>query len=58
MRAAAQALGLDISIDPIGNLMMTLRGRDRDARRLMIGSHLDSVPQGATSTGPPGSWQA
>jgi len=47
-------LGLDISIDPIGNLMMTLRGRDRDARRLMIGSHLDSVPQGGNFDGAAG----
>jgi beta-ureidopropionase / N-carbamoyl-L-amino-acid hydrolase len=54
MRAAAQALGLDISIDPLGNLMMTLRGRDRDARRLIIGSHLDSVPQGGNFDGAAG----
>src|SRR5258708_6120512 len=46
MRAAAESMGLDVSIDAIGNLMMTLPGRDRLAPRIIIGSHLDSVPHG------------
>ncbi len=54
MRAAAQELGLDISIDAIGNLLMTLPGRDRDAPRVIIGSHLDSVPQGGNFDGAAG----
>ena len=33
MRAAAEALGLDVAIDAIGNLMMRLPGRDRLAPR-------------------------
>jgi N-carbamoyl-L-amino-acid hydrolase len=54
MRAAAETIGLDISIDAIGNLMMTLPGRDRAAPRIMIGSHLDSVPQGGNYDGAAG----
>jgi beta-ureidopropionase / N-carbamoyl-L-amino-acid hydrolase len=54
MRAAAQAMDLDVSIDAIGNLMMTLPGRDRAAPRIMIGSHLDSVPQGGNYDGAAG----
>src|SRR5712664_2080038 len=44
MRAAAETIGLHVSIDAIGNLMMTLPGHDRLAPRIIIGSHLDSVP--------------
>jgi len=54
MHAAAGRIGLDVSIDAIGNLMMTLPGRDRDAPRIMIGSHLDSVPQGGNYDGAAG----
>src|ERR1700737_3946442 len=54
MRAAAAALGLDVAIDAIGNLMMTLPGRDRLAPRIIIGSHLDSVPQGGNYDGAAG----
>jgi beta-ureidopropionase / N-carbamoyl-L-amino-acid hydrolase len=54
MRAAAETIGLDVSIDAIGNLMMTLPGRDRLAPRIIIGSHLDSVPQGGNYDGAAG----
>jgi beta-ureidopropionase / N-carbamoyl-L-amino-acid hydrolase len=54
MRAAAETIGLDVSIDAIGNLMMTLPGRDRLAKRIIIGSHLDSVPQGGNYDGAAG----
>ena len=54
MRATAEMLGLDISIDAIGNLLMTLPGRDRHAKKLFIGSHLDSVPQGGNYDGAAG----
>src|SRR6516165_3384073 len=53
-RAAASSAGLEISIDPIGNLFMTLPGRDRDAPRILVGSHLDSVPQGGNYDGAAG----
>jgi N-carbamoyl-L-amino-acid hydrolase len=54
MRAAADTIGLVTSIDAIGNLMMTLPGRDPAAKPIMIGSHLDSVPQGGNYDGAAG----
>ncbi|HEV7612778.1 MAG TPA: Zn-dependent hydrolase [Steroidobacteraceae bacterium] len=54
MRAAAENIGLDVSVDAIGNLMMTMRGRDRRVPRIIIGSHLDSVPQGGNYDGAAG----
>src|SRR5712664_29059 len=54
MRAAAETIGLEVAIDAIGNLMMTLPGRDRLAPRIIIGSHLDSVPQGGNDDGAAG----
>lgn len=54
MRCAAEKIGLDVSIDAIGNLMMTLRGRDGRAPQIIIGSHLDSVPQGGNYDGAAG----
>jgi beta-ureidopropionase / N-carbamoyl-L-amino-acid hydrolase len=54
MRSAAEAIGLEVSIDAIGNLMMTLRGRERLAPGIIVGSHLDSVPQGGNYDGAAG----
>jgi N-carbamoyl-L-amino-acid hydrolase len=54
VRAAAATLDLEVSIDSLGNLMMTLPGRDRAAPRIIIGSHLDSVPQGGNYDGAAG----
>jgi len=54
MRAAAVSMNLEVSVDAIGNLMMTLPGQNRAARRIMIGSHLDSVPQGGNYDGAAG----
>lgn len=54
MRSAAEGIGLQVRIDAIGNLMMTLPGRDRSAPRILIGSHLDSVPQGGNFDGAAG----
>ena len=54
MRAAAERIGLEISVDAIGNLTMTLPGKDRGAPRILIGSHLDSVPQGGNFDGAAG----
>ena len=53
-RSAAVSLGLEVSADPIGNLFMTLPGRDRSAPRIIMGSHLDSVPQGGNFDGAAG----
>lgn len=54
VRSAAETIGLGISVDPIGNLTMTLPGRDRSAQRVIMGSHLDSVPQGGNFDGAAG----
>ncbi len=54
VRSAASTTGLEISVDPIGNLFMTLPGEDRGAPRIIMGSHLDSVPQGGNYDGAAG----
>jgi beta-ureidopropionase / N-carbamoyl-L-amino-acid hydrolase len=54
MRSAAARIGLEVSVDAIGNLTMTLAGRDRGARHIVMGSHLDSVPQGGNYDGAAG----
>jgi beta-ureidopropionase / N-carbamoyl-L-amino-acid hydrolase len=54
MRAAATTIGLEVSADAIGNLYMTLPGRQRQVPRILIGSHLDSVPQGGNYDGAAG----
>ncbi len=54
VRREAEALGLESATDHAGNLYLTLPGRDRAAKRLVIGSHLDSVPQGGDYDGTAG----
>lgn len=54
VREAAAELGLETRVDPIGNLTMTLPGTERAARRVVLGSHLDSVPQGGNFDGAAG----
>ena len=54
VRAQADAIGLETRVDPVGNLYMTLPGVDRAARRVILGSHLDSVPQGGNFDGAAG----
>jgi beta-ureidopropionase / N-carbamoyl-L-amino-acid hydrolase len=54
MRTAAARLGLEVSVDAIGNLTMTLPGTDRRAPHILIGSHLDSSPQGGNFDGAAG----
>lgn len=53
-RREAEALGLEVTTDPLGNLYMTLPGADRAAKRVLLGSHLDSVPQGGNFDGAAG----
>ncbi len=50
----AQRLGLGIERDAAANLYMTRPGRDRAAKRVVIGSHLDSVPHGGNFDGAAG----
>ena len=54
VRATAEGLRLETDIDPAGNLYMTLPGRDRAAKRLILGSHLDSVARGGNYDGAAG----
>jgi N-carbamoyl-L-amino-acid hydrolase len=54
IREAASSRGLEVSVDAIGNLFATLPGRDRAAPRILVGSHLDSVPQGGNYDGAAG----
>jgi beta-ureidopropionase / N-carbamoyl-L-amino-acid hydrolase len=54
MRSTAASLALETAVDPIGNLLMTLPGRDRRAPRIIVGSHLDSSPQSGNYDGAAG----
>jgi N-carbamoyl-L-amino-acid hydrolase len=51
---AARGLGLEIARDAAANLYMTWPGRDRAAKRVVVGSHLDSVPHGGNFDGAAG----
>lgn len=54
VRAEAAAVGLETRTDHAGNLCMTLPGADRAAKRIVLGSHLDSVPHGGDYDGTAG----
>ncbi|MDQ2803092.1 MAG: hydantoinase/carbamoylase family amidase, partial [Pseudomonadota bacterium] len=54
VRATAEGLRLDTDTDAAGNLYMTLPGRDRAAKRIVLGSHLDSVARGGNYDGAAG----
>jgi N-carbamoyl-L-amino-acid hydrolase len=52
--ARALELGLTVEHDAAANTYMTMAGRDRNAPRVIIGSHLDSVPDGGNFDGAAG----
>lgn len=52
--AAARQLGLRIEQDAAVNLYMTLPGGNAEIRRIIVGSHLDSVPHGGNFDGAAG----
>lgn len=54
LQARAQQLDLQCEWDTAGNLYMTRYGIDRSAPRVIIGSHLDSVPNGGNYDGAAG----
>ncbi len=54
IRREAEDIGLQHRTDAVGNLYVTLPGRDRTAPVLMTGSHLDSVPHGGNYDGAAG----
>ncbi|MFK7854226.1 MAG: hydantoinase/carbamoylase family amidase [Granulosicoccus sp.] len=50
----AERIGLEHRCDEIGNLYVTLPGKNRSAPCIMFGSHLDSVPHGGNFDGAAG----
>lgn len=50
-----QAAGLEVSIDAAGNILGRRAGSIPDLPPLMLGSHIDSVPEGGHFDGPLGS---
>lgn len=50
----ARGLGLRIESDFAGNTYATLPGTDAQERRIIVGSHMDSVPQGGNFDGAAG----
>lgn len=50
----ARELGLEVETDAALNLYMTLPGRRRELPRIIVGSHMDSVPQGGNYDGAAG----
>jgi N-carbamoyl-L-amino-acid hydrolase len=47
----AKARGCRIAVDPIANLFLRRPGRDPDADPVVVGSHMDSQPQGGRFDG-------
>ena len=54
VKNVAEKLSLEIDTDHAGNLFLTLPGKDRSAKRIFIGSHLDSVLHGGNYDGAAG----
>jgi len=50
----AEELGLKVTTDAMANTYMTLQGSDPAAKKIMTGSHLDSVKQGGNFDGAAG----
>ena len=44
--ALMKEAGLDVHIDAAGNIVGTRAGSDASLKPLLIGSHIDSVPDG------------
>lgn len=57
MRLMREA-GLEVSIDPAGNILGLRAGADPSLKPLLIGSHIDSVPEGGNYDGDVGSLSA
>ena len=54
LQAQAEANGLLVSSDGVGNLVLARPGDDSNRSAVFIGSHLDSVPQGGNYDGAAG----
>jgi beta-ureidopropionase / N-carbamoyl-L-amino-acid hydrolase len=46
-----EAIGASIEIDDVGDMYATLEGTDPDAKRIVMGSHVDSVKNGGNYDG-------
>src|SRR6201981_1503955 len=57
MRLMREA-GMDVVIDPAGNIVGSRAGSDPSLKPLLIGSHIDSVPEGGNYDGDVGSLSA
>jgi N-carbamoyl-L-amino-acid hydrolase len=55
VRELMDASGLDVSMDPVGNILGHRRGSEAGLPPLMLGSHIDSVPAGGNYDGSVGS---
>src|SRR5690349_18295200 len=53
-RGWGEEIGLAADVDFAGNLYLTLEGTDRALPRVMMGSHMDSVPHGGNYDGAAG----
>jgi N-carbamoyl-L-amino-acid hydrolase len=54
MAKAAREAGLVVTSDAAGNMYLTLKGRDPAKGTFLIGSHVDTVPQGGNFDGAAG----
>jgi N-carbamoyl-L-amino-acid hydrolase len=54
VKGLMRAADLDVSVDAAGNILGRRAGHESGARPLMLGSHIDSVPQGGNYDGPVG----
>lgn len=46
-----KSIGMQVSVDPVGNLIGVYQGIDAELPAVMAGSHLDSVPEGGRLDG-------
>ena len=49
--------GLEVRVDAIGNMFARRAGREAAAPPVVMGSHLDTQPNGGGSTAPTASWR-
>jgi N-carbamoyl-L-amino-acid hydrolase len=50
-RKRMEAIGATIEVDDVGNMYATIPGSDPDAKRIVMGSHVDSVRNGGNYDG-------
>lgn len=50
-RKRMEAIGAEIEVDDVGNMYATVQGSDPSAKRIVMGSHVDSVKHGGNYDG-------